>query len=104
MTGLLNKKYHIAILDRNANILTEISTFLNLWYHGRVVVETYNDSYQMFEAVSVSKSKNKPFDIAIMSPEEVAEKMILKQTNPNLKVLTCTDANSLKTETSKILL
>ena len=104
MTGLLKNKYHIAVLYRDNSILKQISNFLNSWYGGRVVIETYTNSYQMFEAVNVSKAKNKPFDLAIMSPEEMAEKLVLKQTNPNLRVLMCLDASSLRDETSKILL
>lgn len=104
MTGLLIKKYHIAILDNETDFVKKVIEVLKLWYSDRVVIRTYSDTYAMFEAVSINKARNKPFDMAVVSPEQVAERMVLQSANPTLKVVTCCDEKTLKTEASKVLL
>lgn len=104
MTGLLLKKYHIAVFNEDEEFVQRILSSLKSWYENRIIVETYTDSYSMFEAVNTSKVKNRPFDLAIFNSDEYAGKMVLKQTSPSLQVLLCKDEASLKKETSKILL
>lgn len=104
MTGLLLKKYHVAVFNKDESFVKRIISALKSWYDNKIVVEAYTDSYSMFEAVNTFKIKNKPFDLAVFSSNEYAEKMVLKQTSPNLQVLLCKDEATLKKETSRILL
>jgi len=105
MTGLLIKKYHIAILDHdNDGFVTRVVGALKTWYSNKVVIKTYYDTRSMFEAVNVNRAKNRPFDMAVFSPEQMAERMILQRTNPNLKVVVCRDEQTLRSEASKVLL
>lgn len=105
MTGLLTKKYHVAILDNeNGGFVSKVVESLKKWYSDKIVIRTYTDSHSMFEAMSLNKSKNKPFDIAVLSPGKVAERMVLQRSNPSLKILVCKDEQTLKTETSKVML
>lgn len=104
MTGLFVKKYHIAVYDENEEFVNKIIATLKLWYNNKIVVESYTDSTSMFEAVNTSNAINKPFDLAIFSKNEIAEKLVLKHTCPSLPVLLCSDEKMLKLETSKLLL
>lgn len=105
MTGLIIKKYHVAVLNTDTDAVVEkMVAALKEWYHNRVVIETYKDTYAMFEAVNVNKARNKPFDVALVSPNDIAEKMVLQRSNPSLKVLVCQDAKTFKSEASKLLL
>jgi len=104
MTGLLMKKYHIAILDNDDGFVTKVVGALKLWYSNKIVIQTYRDTHSMFEAVSLNKAKNKPFDMAVVSPEQMAERLILQRANPALKVVCCEDEQTLKAATAKVLL
>lgn len=103
MTGLFVKKYHIAVFGEDKNFVTNIMYSLKEWYSNKVVVESYTDSYKMFEAINISEMKNSPFDLAVFNMTGVAQKMILKQTNPAVKVFLCSNGDALKKETDKIL-
>ncbi len=106
MTGLLTKKYHIAVLGNEANsgFVSQMVSALRQWYSDKAVIETYNDTYDLFEAVNVNRVRNKPFDIAVMSPQQLAEKLVLQRSNPALKVIVCQDAKTFRTEASKVML
>lgn len=105
MTGLLTKKYHVAILDNTEEgFVSKVVGALQEWYKNRIVIKTYTDTRTMFEAVNLNKAKNKPFDMAVISPELMAERMVLQRANPQLKVVVCKDESSFKNETSKVLL
>lgn len=107
MTGLLRNKYNIAVLGNsrdNDGLVSQIVSVLNKLYNHRIVINTYQDSYTLFEAVGVGNAKNKPVDLAVLTPGNDAEQMILKQSNPNLKVIICKDTSTLKDEASKAML
>lgn len=105
MTGLLTKKYHVAILDNEQNGFVPIIVgALKSWYHNKVIIKTYTNTRQMFEAVNLNKAINKPFDMAVLSPNKEAEQLVLKRVNPDMKVVICKDAYSLHTEASKVML
>lgn len=105
MIGLLTRKYHIAILENGTEgFISRMEDALKSWYNNRIVIRTYSDSREMFEAVNINKAKNIPFDLAVLSPALQAEKMVLQQTNPSLKIVACYDENTLRLETSKVLL
>jgi hypothetical protein len=105
MTGLLVKKYHVAVLaSANDNFMSQVIASLQQWYNDRVVIKAYSDTYSLFEAVSVNKAKNKPFDCAVLNPRQMAEKMVLQRSNPLLKVIVCEDTKQLRQEASKVML
>lgn len=106
MTGLLVKKHHIAVLgnDKNSGFVSQMVNALRQWYSDKVVIETYDDTYDLFEAVNVNRVRNKPFDVAIMTPQKMAEKLVLQRSNPSLKVIVCQDAKTFKTEATKVML
>jgi len=105
MTGLLSKKYHIAILDSDDDgFVTRVVDSLLMWYSNKVVIQTYRDTREMFEAVNLYRAKNKPFDIVFVKPEQMAERLVLQRANPLLKVLACKDAKTLKAAADKVLL
>lgn len=105
MTGLLTKKYHVAILENTeGGFVSRVVDALQEWYKNKIVIKTYSDTREMFEAVNLNKAKNKPFDMAVISPELMAERMVLQRANPQLKVVVCKDHNTFRTETSKVLL
>jgi hypothetical protein len=104
MIGVIFKKYHIAVLDDDINFITKMVSALKLWYDDKVVIESFDNPRDMFEAVHISEVNHKPFDFAVLSPNEEMEKLVLRQSNPSLKVILCKDENSLKSETSKIFL
>ena len=105
MTGLLIKKYHIAILDESNNgFVTKVIGALKTWYSNRVIIEIYTNTHEMFEAVNLNKARNKPFDLAIVSSELLAERLVLQRANPKMKVIVCEDEQTFKQETSKVLL
>lgn len=105
MTGLLVKKYHIAILDNDNNgFVTKVVGALKTWYSNKVVIKTYSDTQAMFEAVNLNKAKNNPFDLAVVSSELMAERLVLQRVNPMMKVVVCDDEQTFKKEASKVLL
>lgn len=104
MTGLLIKKYHIAILDNETDFVKKVVLSLKQWYSDKIVIKTFSDTYAMFEAVSVNKARNKPFDMAVVSPEQIAERMVLQRANPTLKVVAYSNEKTLKSDASKVLL
>lgn len=104
MTGLLFKKYHVAILDSDTAFVSKAMSLLKRLYNNKIVVKTYTDPHAMFMDMNSYMVKKCPFDLTILGPKEVAEKMILNQSNPDMKVLLCTDETILKHETSKLLI
>ena len=104
MTGFIFKKYHVAVLEENESFLARMIISLKSWYQNKIVVEPFTSSREMFEAINVNEVKNKPFDVAVLNSEGDVEQMILKRSNPSLKVIRCQDEQSLKKETAKILL
>lgn len=103
MTGFFRNKYYVAIYNSDVEFLTRMFDTLKLLYNNKVVVQTYTDSYKMFEALNISVTNHKPFDIVVFSNNCIAQKMILSHTNPDLKVILCSDENALKNEVAKIL-
>lgn len=105
MTGLLVKRYHIAILDNeDRGFVTKVMGALKTWYNHKIVIKTYTDTRSMFEAISLNKAKNKPFDMAVVSSDLLAERLMLQRVNPNMKVVVCDDEQTFKKEASKVLL
>lgn len=104
MTGLFIKKYHVAVLEEDENFLSRMMDAMKTWYQGRIVIEGFTDSRDMFEAINLSKAKKEPFDMAILSLNEVPEKLVLKQSVPSLNVVMCNDVASLKSEASRCLI
>ncbi len=102
MTGLIVKKYHVAVLDEDGSFLTRVITTLRMWYNNKVVVKTYANSRQMFEGISINKAKNCPFDAAVLSSKDAPISMVLKQTDPSLKILMCKDEQTFKMEVTKL--
>jgi hypothetical protein len=104
MTGLLKQKYHVAILDDDENFIATAVSSLKSFYNKRIVIRTYKDSKSMFEAINSNKAKDCPFDLAVLSPREYAERPIIRHSKPEMKILVCNDCNKLQEETSKLLL
>lgn len=104
MTGLLIKKYHIAILDENQCFLARIVNSLKGWYNNKIVIKTYKNSESLIEAVNLNKAKNNPFDLTVLRRKEYAEKLILQRSNPNMTILVCDSCEDLKKITDKLLL
>jgi hypothetical protein len=104
MTGLFVKKYHVAVMDEDKTFASQVVSALKSLYNSRIVIETYSDSQQMFNAINDFKAKSCPFDLMVMSPNDIAEKMILQITDPKMPVLLCQDIKTLKVEASKFLL
>jgi len=104
MTGLLMKKYHVAVLDKDADFVERVVSALKSLYHHRLVIKTYNNSRDMFEAINVSKAKKTPFDLTILGEKKIAERLVLKQTDPEMKVLCCCDENCLRKQMSSLTL
>lgn len=104
MTGVLKKKYHVAIMDNDKIFVTKVVNALKEWYNNRIVVRTFTNSSTMFEGINFCKANKCPFDLTVMNTQDLAEKMILKQTDPNMMVLLCKDVEGLKHETDKLVL
>jgi hypothetical protein len=105
MTGLLVKKYHVAILDNDNNgFVTKVVGALKTWYSNRIVIKTYSDTQSMFEAVNLNKAKNNPFDMAVVSSDLMAERLVLQRVNPKMRVVVCDDEKTFKREASETLL
>ena len=58
----------------------------------------------MFEDINAGKSEGEPFDVAVLDPDQIPERLVLKQVNPLLKVVMCHDSNTAMTEVSNALL
>jgi hypothetical protein len=105
MTGLLLKKYHVAILDNDNNgFVKRVVGALKEWYSHKIVIKTYSNCHAMFEDVNLQKAKNHPFDMAVVSSELIAERLVLQRVNPNMRVVVCDDEDTFKKEASKVLL
>jgi hypothetical protein len=77
---------------------------LKTWYHNRVVIKTYTDCHTLFEDVNLNKANNRPFDMAVVGSELMAERLVLQRVNPSMKVVVCDDVQTFKDEASKVLL
>lgn len=104
MTGLLLKKYHVAVFDEDEGFVRRTIDTLKRWYKNKIVIKSYTNSHEMFEALNINSAKNSPFDLAVFNSDEVAEKLVVKQIYPDLPVVLCKDEHMLKRESSKILL
>ena len=104
MTGVLLKKYHVAVMDEDPEFIQRMVKALKSWYDSRIVIEIYKDSAQMFEGINLSKAKKTPIDLTILGETDVAEKMVLQQTDPKMPVLLCHDEVCMKAQASKFLL
>ena len=92
MIGLFNKRYHVAILDTDAENIQKVISSIKSWYHDNVVIKTYHTSQSLFEAISINNIKHKPFDMAVLSNvDNKAEQLVLKHSNPDLRVILYTD-------------
>ena len=104
MTGLIVKKYHVAVCSQDNNFVNQVVNAFRQWYNDQVVIKTYGDSHDLFEAISLNKSNNKPFDCAVLAPRRDAEKMVLQQSNPNLKVIVCQSTQNIGAQVSRAML
>ena len=104
MTGLLKKKYYVAVLDKDEDFISKVMNTLKSWYNNRIIIKSYTDCHEMFAAVNLGKANKNPFDVAVLSPDEVAEKMVLRHSNPDMKIIVCKDECSLKEEAEKVML
>jgi hypothetical protein len=104
MTGLLVKKYHVAVFSSDDGFVTQVVSALKEWYNNQVVIKTYGDTHEFFEAINVNKAKKQPFDCAVLAPRNDAEKMVLRQSNPNLRVIVCKDAQNIPAQVSRGML
>lgn len=104
MTGLFVKKFHVAVLDSDQGTFNGAVSSLKAICNHKVVVKTFSNSRALFQAINLEQATNHPFDMAVVSPNQLAEKMVLKQSNPDLRVVVCKDAQTLRDETLKLLL
>lgn len=105
MTGLFVKKYHVAIFDEDGDSIERITNALISLYENRIVIESYTNSTNMFQAVNMCNAKNRPFDLAIFGSKNAKTKeMVLKHTCPTLPIVTFKDEKKLQKEASKFLL
>jgi len=105
MTGLLIKKYHVAILENDEHgFVNKVVEALKSWYSDRIVIHTFDDTHDLFEAVNINKATNKPFDMAVLGAEKMAERMVLQHSNPALKIVMCQDETGLKRDCLSALL
>ena len=104
MTGVIVKKYHVAVFAHNDGFVNQVVDAIKQWYNNQVVIKTYNDTHDLFEAISVNKARNKPFDCAVLAPRQDAERMVLQRSNPNLKVIICQDAKNIGAQVNRAML
>lgn len=104
MTGLLVKKYHVAVFSPDTGFASQVVNALREWYNNQVVIKTYDDTHAFFEAVSVNKANKHPFDCAVLAPRQEAERMVLRQSNPNLKVIVCKDTKNVHAQVCRAML
>ena len=103
MIGLFHQKYHVAVYGEDASLVNRIVNKLRSWFKNEVVVESYTDTHQMLVDFNVAQAKNKPFDMAILGPEEGMEsKIFLKHTNPLMDIIGYKDEKTLKKETVRL--
>lgn len=87
MIGLFHKRYHVAILENNENIV-EVINSIKHWYNDNVVIKIYHTSQSLFQGISENTLKHKPFDMAVLSESNnKAEQLVLKRSNPDLAVV-----------------
>jgi hypothetical protein len=103
MIGTLSRKYHVAIVDSDPGFVKTMVQALTEWYSNKVVVQTYTDRKRMFLEMNIAAAKEKPFDMAIMKTDELPTSMVLKRTNPSVKVVMCDNVQKLKQETAKVM-
>jgi hypothetical protein len=98
MTGLLNNKYHVAILKDDTDFISHAKDILRKCYD-KIVIETFADSHSLIEGVNLNKANNSPFDLTVLSPDEYVEKLILQKRNPDMKILVCKTVEDFQKET-----
>jgi hypothetical protein len=97
------KKYHVAVVDSDPGFVHRMVEALKEWYSNRVIVQSYTSHDQMFVDLNLAKCSKKPFDMAVMKPEELPTSMILRRAMPSLKVVMCEDLQNLKRQTVGVL-
>lgn len=96
-------KYRIAVFDRDSNIINKIHHSLKVWFSNKIIIKTYTNSSSMFTDLNIAKAKSLPFDMAIVGPDEgVATQLVLKNTNPGMKIVKFKDEASLKKDTANL--
>jgi hypothetical protein len=93
MIGVFNKRLYVAILGTGKKDVSAMTKTIHSWYID-IKIKTFNDSISLFEAISLNKLQNHPFDMVYVNSEQKAEKMILNRSIPELPVFTYN--NSLK--------
>jgi predicted GTPase len=97
MTGLLYKKYRIAVYDPNILIVNEIVRNIKKMFNRSVVIDQFIDIKEMFTALNIAKAKKNPVDIAILGETDGIEtEFILHRTNLNMEIIKYKDIDSLK--------
>jgi hypothetical protein len=95
-------KLKIAIFDNtnNSSNKDKIFDLLKKMFGGKVLIEFYSDTKEMFVALNIAKAKNKPFDATILGgTEEMETKIVLQRMNPSMDVISYVDDDTFKYET-----
>lgn len=103
MTGLLHRKYNIAVLEENTVKMGIIIDLIKSWFGKRVVVKSYSDSKKLIRAINMNDAQNHPIDVAVLGPDEIAEKCLIQRYNPKTAVIVCDDYDTFKRDAYKIL-
>jgi urate oxidase len=87
MIGYCKKKLYVAILGSSKKELADMTHTIKSWYAG-IKIKTFIDSGSLFEAISLNKLQNHPFDMVYVNSDKQAEKMIINRTMPEIPVMT----------------
>ena len=93
MIGYFKNKYHIAIFGEDTSVIELLTKKVKrLYVNNNIVIEVYNTTQSLFEAILVSNALHKPFDLAVLSgTESDLQQRILKECSPYLEVIICND-------------
>jgi hypothetical protein len=102
MASSLFRKYHVAVVDSDPSYVKKVLQALKDLYSNKVVVQTYTEHSKMFLDINLAAANRRPFDLAIMKSEEKPTSMVLKRTNPSVKIVMCDNVQSLEQDTAKL--
>ena len=88
MIGYFNQKLYAAVLGNDEMRINSVVSTIKEWYDDNIVVKTYNDSRLLFEAITLNKLQNHPFDMLYITEKNEAEKRVISKTAPELKIFT----------------